>query len=72
MNVYTSDILTGLETFPFIAALITLPYLIYQYRKYGSIPALHTLVVYSFVLYLLIAYFMVILPLPADHNAMSR
>ena len=69
MNVYTSDILTGLETFPFIAALITLPYLIYQYRKYGSIPALHTLVVYSFVLYLLIAYFMVILPLPADHNA---
>ena len=69
MNVYTADILIGLETFPFIAALITLPYLIYQYRKYGSIPVLHTLVIYSFVLYLLIAYFMVILPLPADHNA---
>lgn len=69
MNVYTSDILSGLETFPFVAALITLPYMIYQYRKYGSIPALHTLVVYSFVLYMLIAYFMVILPLPADHNA---
>ncbi len=69
MNVYTSNIITGLVMFPIIAFVITLPYMIYQYRKFGSIPWLRTLVVYSFVFYMLVAYFMVILPLPADRSA---
>mgnify|MGYP002264286308 FL=1 len=38
--------------------------MLYQYRKFGSIPALRTIIVYSFILYLMNAYFLVILPLP--------
>ena len=64
MNVYTLPIKVGLILFPVIALLITLPYMIKQYHKFGSIPFMKTFVVYSFVLYLLIAWFMVILPLP--------
>lgn len=39
--------------------------MIRQYNRYGSILFLRTVIVYSFVLYLLISYFMVILPLPS-------
>ena len=64
MEVYAMPIKTGLIVFPIIAFLITIPYMIRQYHKYGSIPLLRTAIVYSFVLYLLTAWFMVILPLP--------
>ena len=69
MNVYVSNIFTAALSFPLIAFLITLPYMVYQYRKFGSIPWLRTLVVYSFVFYLLCAYFLVLLPLPEDRSA---
>ena len=69
MNVYVSNILLAALLFPLIAFLITIPYMIYQYRKFGSIPWLRTLVVYSFVFYLLCAYFLVLLPLPEDRSA---
>ena len=62
--VYIDDIVTGLVIFPFIAALFTFPYAIFQYYKYGSVSKYRTLIIYSFILYMLIAYFMVILPLP--------
>lgn len=64
MNVYMVPIKVGIIVFPIIALLITLPYMIKQYHKFGSIPFLRTFIVYSFILYLLIAWFMVILPLP--------
>lgn len=50
--------------FPVIALLITVPYMIKEYRKYGSVTALKTIIVYSFVLYMMTAYFMIIMPLP--------
>lgn len=62
---YLNIIKVAFLTFPFLAMLITIPYIISQYRKYGSIHSLRTVIVYSFVLYLLTAYFMVILPLPS-------
>lgn len=65
MSVYKIPITTAFLIFPFIAFLFTLPYLIYEYRKYGSIPLLRSIIVYSFILYLLNAYFLVILPLPS-------
>ena len=46
MSVYTGNIVSGLLTFPLIAFAITLPYMVYQYRKFGSIPWLRTLIVY--------------------------
>ena len=69
MNVYLSDILTACILFPAVAFLITVPYMIYQYRRRGSVPKLHTAIVYSFVFYLMCAYFLVLLPLPADRTA---
>lgn len=64
-NVYLSSIAIACVAFPFVAAIITLPYLVVQYRRFGSVPWWRTFVVYLFVLYLIAAYFLVILPLPA-------
>lgn len=61
---YLSKIYTGLLVFPVLAAVFTLPYAFSQYHRYGSISKFRTLIVYSFILYMLIAYFQVILPLP--------
>lgn len=65
---YVSNIQTALLVFPLIAAVFTLPYLIYQYRTYGSVPWYKTVLVFAFIFYLLCAYFMVILPLPKDRT----
>lgn len=64
MTIYKIPIEIAFFIFPFLAFLFTVPYLIYQYRKYGSIPILRSIIIYSFILYLLCAYFLVILPLP--------
>ena len=34
---YVDKIYTGLLIFPFIAVVFTLPYVMYQYHKYGSV-----------------------------------
>ena len=65
MNVYGIPIKFAIITFPFIAFILTIPFLIYQYRKYGAIPILKSIIFYSFILYLITAYYMVILPLPS-------
>ena len=61
---YLSVVEKAFIFFPFIAFFITIPYILYQYHKYGSINKLRTLIIYSFFLYLLVIYFLVILPLP--------
>ena len=61
---YIQIIIFSTLVFPILAFLITLPYIIYNYNKYGSVLFLRTILVYGFVLYLLSAYFLVILPLP--------
>ena len=65
MNAYLDVIMNALLVFPLMAMIFTLPYIIYNYRKYGSVFSARILIVYSFVLYLLCAYFLVILPLPS-------
>lgn len=64
MQVYVVSIKSAIFIFPILAALLTLPYAIHRYRKYGSIMMLRVAIVYSFVFYLICAYFLVILPLP--------
>lgn len=64
MKSYIFPIKTAIIFFPILAFLITLPYMFIEYRKYGSINKLRTLIIYSFVLYLTVAYFLIILPLP--------
>lgn len=65
MEAYLIPIKTAFLIFPIIAAFLTLPYMIQQYHKYGSISFLRTVILYSFILYLLCMYFLVILPLPS-------
>ncbi len=65
MATYFTSIQAAFLFFPLIALLITLPYILLQYHKYGSIPFMRTTLIYSFVLYLMVLYFLVILPLPS-------
>ncbi|MBQ9119821.1 MAG: VanZ family protein [Lachnospiraceae bacterium] len=63
-----SDWLYSIETaiylFPVLAMVMTLPFMVYNYRRYGSIPFMRFLCIYLFVFYMLCVYFLVILPLP--------
>ena len=58
--------------YPIFAVLFTVPYLLYCYRKYGSVLSLRIVIVYSFALYLLCVYCLVILPLPSAEKARTR
>lgn len=64
MEIYKLPIELAFVVFPFIAFILTIPFLLYQYRKYGAIPILKSFIFYSLILYLICAYFLVILPLP--------
>lgn len=56
-------------TFPIAALLFTLPFLIVQYSKHGYINKLRAVLLYLFLLYMMNAFFLVILPLPESrHN----
>lgn len=50
--------------FPIISFLFTMPFILVEYHKYGSISFLKSAITYLFVFYLLCSYFLVILPLP--------
>lgn len=50
--------------FPVLCLILSLPFLFYHYRKYGSITFSRFLIVFSFFFYFLCMYFLVILPLP--------
>ena len=71
MRAYVEPIMTAAWFFPFVAALITLPYMVFQYWRYGSIPLLRTAILYSFILYLMCAYFLTMLPLPTREEVAS-
>ena len=62
---YIDIIITACIFFPVIAFFMTLPYIIYSYNKFGSILFIRTILVYLFVLYLVSAYFLIIMPLPS-------
>lgn len=69
---YLFSIKTAVFTFPIIAFLFTIPYILYEYHKRGAIHFFRTLIVYTFILYLLIIYFLVILPLPTFEEALKN
>lgn len=68
MSNFAYDIQLGFLTFPFVALALSLPYMVYQYRRFGAISAWKTVVVFSFVLYCLCACYLIALPLPKDHH----
>ena len=65
MSAYLGPVRTAVVTFPFLALLLALPFLVVVYRRYGAFSWWRAIVIYSFVFYLLSAYFLIILPLPA-------
>lgn len=71
MDGYIFPIKIAFITFPFLAILFTLPFAIFQYRKYGYINKFRVLILYSFLLFLLTAYYLVILPLPNTRDVLS-
>lgn len=68
---YAQPIETAVLMFPLIAFFFTVPFMLYQYHRYGTILMLRTLVVYSFILYLMCTSFLTILPLP-DVDAVAK
>lgn len=50
--------------FPIVAFLFTMPFVLLEYHKYGSISFYKTIISYLFIYYIICSYFLVILPLP--------
>lgn len=68
---YFDVIKTAFIFFPLLSLLITLPYILKEYHNYGSVYWFRAVIIYSFILYLLIAFFLVILPLPSIESVAS-
>jgi glycopeptide antibiotics resistance protein len=64
MNAYLYPVSTALIQFPILAIILTIPYMVVCFRKYGSVSVLRSVILFSFFLYLQCAYYLVILPLP--------
>ncbi len=64
MQIYINSIISAIIVFPLIALILTIPYMIFEYHKYGAITKKRVLIMFSFIFYLLCIYFLVILPLP--------
>ena len=64
MNNYLEVIKESFAFFPVAAFLFTAPYILWNYYKYGSVLSLRIVIVYSYILYLMNVFFLVILPLP--------
>jgi len=64
MSHYLFSIKSAIIAFPIVAFFFTIPFILVQYHKYGSIHKFRTFIIYSFILYLMTVYFLVILPLP--------
>ena len=71
MHTYIDTIKQAGIFFPPIAIVFTIPYLIYNYKKYGSIWSLRIWIIYSFILYLICTYCLIILPLPTPEKAQT-
>lgn len=71
MEIYKLPIQVAIIVFPIIAFILTLPFLVYEYRKFGSIHIIKSIVFFSFILYIITAYFMVILPLPKIEDVLK-
>jgi len=69
---YLISIKTAIIVFPIISLIITIPFILHNYHKYGSINPFRVLIIYSFILYLITIYFLVILPLPNKGDVVQK
>ena len=68
---YLTTLKTAFLLFPFVAFIVTIPFILIEYHKYGSISKIRVLIIYSFILYLITIYFLVILPLPSRDDVIK-
>jgi len=68
MSAYILPIQIAAIIFLFLSIFLTVPWLIYVYRKYGYLSIWASIVAFSFIFYLLSALFLVLLPLPETQN----
>lgn len=66
---YAEKIQLAALVFPIIAAAFTFIYIIWEYHKYGALHFFKAVIIYSFIFYLLCAYFLIIMPLPTRTEA---
>ncbi len=64
MRIYFEPIRVALELFPLFALVTLVPLAVIQWRRYGRVQGVRTLVLYAFIFYCVVALFLVILPLP--------
>ncbi|GGF67250.1 permease [Paenibacillus albidus] len=69
---YLFPISYAFMTFPVAALFFTLPFLIVQYRRHGYINKVRALVLYLLLLYLMNAFYLVMLPLPASRHNLPK
>lgn len=69
---YIEPILNALLMFPLVAYVLTLPYCALNYRRFGGIAALRTVIFYSFILYMLCAFLLTVLPLPDVEDVLAN
>lgn len=71
MNSYFISIEVAVAFFFALSFLTIIPWLIYSSRKYGSVSIWQSIIVYSFIFYMLTALFLVILPMPSTRDTCS-
>ena len=69
---YSFPIITAIALFPFIVCIITVPFLVWNYRKYNGLSVMRATVIFSFVFYMMCAFFLTLLPLPAIEEVLKR
>nr|WP_255654253.1 VanZ family protein [Cohnella sp. REN36] len=70
MQFYLYPVSYAFATFPIAAAAFTLPFLVVQYHRHGYIHKYRALLLYLFLLYLMNAVYLILLPMPSSvHNA---
>ncbi|QQK08822.1 VanZ family protein [Miniphocaeibacter halophilus] len=65
MEVYFTPIVSGIVVSLIIIYILIIPIAIFQYRKYDGIMVRRNIVLFSFILYMITAWFMTLLPLPS-------
>ena len=65
MDAYLIPLKTAILVFFAFANLISIPFLFWEYHRKGALTFFKGLIIYSFVFYLMAAFFMTLLPLPS-------
>ena len=58
MEIYLKPIISACYIFPILAIIFTIPYILYEYNKYGSLLVIRTAIsVYIYILYAYVIFY---------------